>query len=435
MNDGPEAGVPGPETDGAEPPIEDPRATAFPAHRPLEGVLVVDLSRYLPGPMVGRLLADLGARVVKIEEPTVGDPSRQAPPLVGGRSSLSALLLAGHQSVALDLRKPGAQEVLGELLEEADVLVESYRPGVLAKWGFAPAELRRRHPGLVICSVTGWGQKGPHAHRAGHDLGYQAVAGSLAGGQGMPAVQVADMVGGWSGALAVTAALHRRQQTGDGCWIDQALLDAAGHANVTAWAAEADGGKAVGESLPLTGALPCYDLYETAEGGQVALAALEPRFWQKFCSAVGRRDLIPRQFSSQPEIRAQVAELMASKTRGEWATLFAEHDIPAEPVLSAAEARVHPQVEARNLLTKGPDKLLRLAYPALLDGERPRTEHPELADLGADTDDLVEGLGLAGVLVGRRRKRSGVGRRFSLRAWAVGRLADWLARRRNREQP
>lgn len=417
-----EAGPTTPTPAVGEPPFE------VPSHRPLAGVLVADLSRYLPGPLVTRLLGDLGARVIKIEEPTVGDPSRQAPPLVDGRSSLSALLLAGHRSVALDLRRENARRVLDELLEEADVMVESYRPGVLGRWGMAPLTLRERHPRLVICSVSGWGQRGPHAHRAGHDLGYQAVAGSLAGGQGMPAVQVADVVGAWSAALAVTAALFRRRKGGEGCWIDQALVDAAGHANATAWAVEAEGGKAVGEPLPLTGALPCYDLYETSDGGQVAMAALEPKFWQRFCQAVERKDLVRRQFSNDPAVRREVAELMASRSRGEWAALFAEHDVPAEPVLSAAEALVHPQVEARGMFSKGPDKLRRMAYPALIDGERPRSEDQALPGLGAHTAELVEALELDEMLESRSRRR-GIGRRFSLRAWAAVKMTAWLTRR------
>lgn len=400
-----------------------------PAHRPLEGVLVADLSRYLPGPLVTRLLADLGARVIKIEEPTVGDPSRQAPPLVGKRSSLSALLLGGHRSVALDLRREEARRVLEELLEEADVMVETFRPGVLGRWGMAPPALRQRHPRLVICSVSGWGQKGPHAHRAGHDLGYQAVAGSLAGGRGMPATQVADVVGAWSAALAIAAALFRRRKGGEGCWIDQALLDAAGHANITAWAAEAGGEKDVGEPLPLTGALPCYDLYPTSDGGQVAMAALEPRFWQRFCEAVGRKDLVRRQFSSDPAVRREVAELMASRSRGEWASVFAEHDLPAEPVLSAAEARVHPQVEARGMFSKAADDLRRLAYPALIDGERPQSVDQDVPTLGAHTDELVEALELEDLMESRKRRR-GIGRRFSLRAWAAVKITDWLSKRR-----
>ena len=283
-----------------------------PAHRPLDGLLVVDLSRYLPGPLVGRLLGDLGARVIKVEEPKLGDPSRQAPPFVDSRSSLATLLLAGHESLALDFKKPLARELLEELLMSADVLVESFRPGTLAKVGLGADELRDLYPTLVICSVTGWGQDGDYAWRAGHDLGYQAVAGTLAAGGGMPAVQVADVVGGWSAALAVVSALHRRGRTGHGCVIDQALLDAAGHAGITAWAAEADGAKKVAQPLMLTGAIPCYDLYRTKDDGSLALAALEPKFWRRFCLALERKDLVRGHLAADPSVRRQIAEVVAS---------------------------------------------------------------------------------------------------------------------------
>lgn len=394
-------------------------------------MVVLDLSRYLPGPLVSRLLADLGAQVVKVEEPRQGDPSRQAPPLVDDRSSLAALLLSGHRSIALDLKQATAQTVLGRLLEDADVLVESFRPGALARFGFDTESLRRRFPALVICSLTGWGQDGPYASRAGHDLTYQAAAGVLASGGAMPATQTADIVGAWSGALSVVAALYRRQQTGQGCAVDQSLYDAAGHAGITIWAAEADGPKAVGEPLMLSGALPCYDLYRTRDGGQLAMAALEPHFWQRFCQVVGRKEWRLQQFSSNPALRRQVAELIAERDRDDWTRLFAEHDLPIEAVLSPAEAMEHPQMAARGWLHRVPGEPLRLAYPACFDGRRPPVQET-MADLGEHTDEMLEELGLAAELSRRQRRRGGVGRRFSLKAWVTRRVTAWLARRRAR---
>ncbi|MEM8993881.1 MAG: CaiB/BaiF CoA-transferase family protein [Acidobacteriota bacterium] len=392
---------------------------------------VVDLSRYLPGPLVGRLLADLGARVIKVEEPKLGDPSRQAPPFVENRSSLATLLLAGHESVALDFKKPLAKELLEELLMSADVLVESFRPGTLEKVGLGAEELRSLFPSLIVCSVTGWGQDGDYAWRAGHDLGYQAIAGTLAAGGGMPAVQVADLVGGWSAALAVSSALHRRALTGHGCWIDQSLLDAAGHSALTAWAAEADGAKKVAEPLMLTGAIPCYDLYRTRDDGTLALAALEPKFWRRFCQHAGRKDLVLKQFSADPSVRRQVAELVATKTREEWAAFMTEYDIPAEPVLAPHEALEHPQVQVRELARRGDDGLLRLGYPAKFDGERPRGG-AELAAIGEHTDAVLKEFSLGGAIGSFTKRRGGVGQRFSFRRWA-GRVAGRIAAKRHRD--
>nr|XP_061799090.1 acetyl-CoA:oxalate CoA-transferase-like [Nerophis lumbriciformis] len=396
----------------------EPVAGSPPSERPLEGLLVVDLSRYLPGPLVTRLLADLGARVLKIEEPGLGDPSRQAPPAPDGQSSLATLLLAGHESVALDLGKAAARDVLDGLLESADVLVESFRPGKLATFGLAPSELRQRFPGLVICSVTGWGQQGPNAGRAGHDLGYQAVAGSLAAGSGMPAAQTADVVGAWSSANAILAALWRRQQTGAGSWIDSALLDAAGHANLTGLAAEAGAAKQVGDRLMLTGALPCYDLYRARDGRPVAIAALEARFWKTLCNAVGRRDLVRHRLNQDPEIKHKIADLIAGKSGEEWAQLFAEHDIPAELVLSPAEARQHPQVEARGMVEAGADGFDRLAYPALIDGTRPPAGGA-LPELGQHTRAVLEEFGLGFEGSAFKRRSQGVGRRSSFKRWVA----------------
>ena len=409
------------------PGLDDAGAGEIPPSRPLEGVLVVDLSRYLPGPLVGRLLGDLGARVLKVEEPKLGDPSRQAPPIVGDRSSLATLLLSGHESLALDLTKPAARDVLEDLLMSADVLVESYRPGKLAEFGLEPAELRKLFPPLVICSITGWGQDGDYARRAGHDLGYQALAGSLAAGGGMPAVPVADMVGGWSAALAVVSALLRRSRTGEGCWIDQALLDAAGHSALTAWSAEADGPKGVAEPLMLTGALPCYDLYRTRDDGTLALAVLEPHFWARFCKGLGRRDLVAKQFSRDPEVRRQVADLVYTKTREEWATYLTEHDIPAEPVLSLSEALDHPQVRQRGLVRTGEDGLPRLGYPAKIDGERPRSA-PAFPGLGEHTEAVMHELGAGSELSPLDRRRGGIGKRFSFRRWATRVATRWATR-------
>ena len=396
----------------------------------LDDLLVIDLSRYLPGPLVGRLLGDLGARVIKVEEPKLGDPSRHLP-TPGGRSSLAAMLLAGHESIALDLKKEAALRCLEELLITADVLIESFRPGTLERLGLAPAELRRRYPRLIICSMTGWGQDGPQAHRPGHDLTYQAIAGSLAGGISMPAAQTADVVGGWSAVTSVLAALHRRARDGQGCWIDQSLLDAAGHAAIMAWAAESDGPKRDGQPLMLTGAIPCYDLYPTKDGGRLALAALETKFWKRFCLAIGRRDLIPRQYESSGSVHRDIAEIVATRTREEWVEFLREQDIPADPVLTPAEAREHPQVRARGLLRTGDDELPRLGYPARFDDSRPAgpMEYPEL---GEHTKRVLREFGLESELPRVRRGASGIGRRFSLKRWMIARAGKAADKRRQK---
>jgi len=260
--------------------------------------------------------------------------------------------------------------------------------------------------------MSGWGQDGPYAARAGHDLTYQAVAGVLAPTAAMPAAPMADLIGAWSAVTSILAALLNRERRGEGSRIDASLLDAGVHANVIGWAVEAGGRKAVGERLPLTGALPCYNLYETADGRHLALAALEPHFWQRFCVAAGRKDLIRLQYHSSPRARRKVEELIRSRTLAEWMELAGREDVPAEPVLSAAEAQAHPQVLERGMLSKAADHLPRLAYPARFDGERPAPGGAVPA-LGEQTKAL-----LAELEVSRETAREvGVGRRFSFRRW------------------
>jgi alpha-methylacyl-CoA racemase len=378
---------------------------------PLSGLLVLDLSRHLPGPLTARLLADLGARVVKVEEPRTGDPVRASPPVREGVGALGAILLAGVESVALDLKSQAGREALEKLLARADVLIESFRPGTLARLGFPPAELRARHPRLVIGSLSGWGPTGPYAARAGHDLTYQAVAGTLAATASMPGVQTADLIGAWSLVTALLAALLERERTGEGKIVDVALLDAGLHANLTVWAAEAGGRKAVGERLPLTGALPCYNVYETADGRKLALGALEPHFWERFCRLAGRPDLLRRQYSQSARVHRTMRELFRGHTLSEWTKVLSREDIPVEPVLSAAEAREHPQVLERGVLATGPDRLPRLAFPARLDGERPAAGG-KVPELGEQTRAVLAEFGAAD-LAGS----PGVGRRFSFKRW------------------
>lgn len=368
--------------------------------------MVLDLSRHLPGPYASRILADLGARVVKVEEPERGDPVRHVEPRrLGGGGALAAMLLAGVESVALDLKKPAARAALDALLARADVLLESFRPGTLARLGLDPAALRAAHPRLVVCSLSGWGEEGPHARRAGHDLTYQAVAGALASvppGR-PPAVPVADLAGAWSAVAAILAALVARGRTGEGARIDAALLDGAAHANLMTWAAAADGGGAVGELQPLAGALPAYNVYATKDGGRLALGLLEPHLFERFLAVAGRPELASLQFRDDDRARRRLAALVASRTRAEWEALLASEDLPVEPVLSAAEARSHPQMAARGVVAQGPDNLPRLAFPARLDGTRPRAS-ARVPQVGEDTEALLAELGLQageGIGVGR----------------------------------
>jgi alpha-methylacyl-CoA racemase len=293
-------------------------------------------------------------------------------------------------------------------------MIESFRPGTLARFGLPPEELRQRFPRLVIGSISGWGTDGPYAARAGHDLTYQAIAGTLAPTGAMPGVQVADQVGAWSLVSSLLTALLDRERTGEGRHVEVSLLDAGLHANLTAWAAEAEGPKGVGERLPLTGAFPCYNLYATADGRRLALGALEPHFWERFCRAAGRPDLLRHAYSSSPRVRREMEALFRGRTASQWMALLGPLggvDVPVEPVLSAAEAKAHPQVLASGVLATGPDRLPRLAFPARFDGER-LAAGGAVPKLGEQTREVLAEAG-AKDLAGE----PGVGRRFSLKRW------------------
>ncbi len=384
--------------------------------KPLEGHLVVDLTRYLPGPWAAQTLAALGARVIKVEEPELGDPLRLAPPRVGDIGALGAPVLTGLESLALDLKKPAGQAVLERLLARADILLETFRPGVLEAFGFAPQKLRERFPALVICSLSGWGQTGPLASRTGHDLTYQAVAGSLAATAAVPSLPSADFMGSWSCVSSVLAALVERGRTGEGTWIDASLFDAALHANLVAWSAEVGGPQPVGEAHDLAGALPCYQVYRTADQGWVALALLEPKFWKRFCRALGRKDLMRLGLERSRDARRRVSEVMATRSREEWEAFFAEHDLPAAAVLSAAEASKHPQAVARGVVSFDSRGLPRVAFPARFDGERPASgDH--LPELGEHTEALLTELGVSPRDLPRWKARAGVGKRLGLKRW------------------
>jgi crotonobetainyl-CoA:carnitine CoA-transferase CaiB-like acyl-CoA transferase len=228
---------------------------------------------------------------------------------------------------------------------------------------------------------------------------------------------VADQVGAWSAVTGILAAVHERHRTGRGGHVDAALFDAGVHANLTAWAAEAGGRHEIGQALPLTGALSCYNVYKTADGHWLALAALEPHFWYRLCNAVGRLDLVRKQYSASARVRRKVEDLVRSRTRDGWMEILLREDIPAEPVLSAAEARRHPQTRERGLVSDGPDGLPRLGFPARLNGERPKAG-TAVPDLGQHTAAVLEEVGAPEAdFSARRRSAAGIGPRFSWKRW------------------
>jgi alpha-methylacyl-CoA racemase len=326
--------------------------------KPLEGVRVLDLSRLIPGPFGTLLLADLGAQVDKVEDPGAGDYLRHFPPQRGGASVAYQLLNRGKRSAVVDLKKPAGREALLRLLGRYDVLFEQFRPGVLDRLGLSHATLRERYPRLVICALTGYGQTGPLAARAGHDLNYLARAGVLGamgpadGPPQVPGFQMADVSGGMWCVIAILAALRRRDATGQGGVCDVAMSDGVlGFAAVSlAGALAGEGGVRGNETL--TGGIAPYNTYLAKDGAPMTLAALEPKFWATFCAGVGMPfDPLGLVVGPhQAELKKKVAEVFASRTRAEWAAFAEQHDCCVEPVLAPGELRDDANARARGLV-------------------------------------------------------------------------------------
>jgi len=299
----------------------------------LDGVRVLDLTQFLPGGYCTRLLADLGAEVTKVEASTRGDPIRSLP---NGEKYFEALH-HGKLVVQLALKtEPGRARLL-QLVETADVLLEGFRPGVMDRRQVGWSQLRAVNPRLIYCSITGYGSSGPLRDRAGHDLNYLARSGALSvmpradGVPMIPGLQIADVAGGMMAAIAVLGAVVERQRTGQGRRLDVSMTDVAKSWLVLERAAF-DAGFPM---LNLIGGFPCYHVYKAADG-LLTVGALEANFWRNFCEAIGREDLIARQ--ADPGAIAEVASVLAGKTRAEWMAIFGDRDVCVEPCLDLSEA-------------------------------------------------------------------------------------------------
>lgn len=329
---------------------------------PLEGVRILDLSRYLPGPFCTQILADFGAEVIKVEDPKGGDLGRSLTPCIEGESARFYTVNRNKKSISLDLRKEEGKAIFKKLVASADVVVDQFRPGVMAQMGLGYDQLREINERLIYCAITGYGLTGPLRDVAGHDLNYLSLAGvtGLTGTyQGPPAmsgVQIADIAGGTLYAvIAILLALASREKNGKGQLCDVAMLD--GSISLLAytlgewsgWGRLPERGNDV-----LTGGYACYNVYQTKDNQYVSLGAVEDKFWAEFCKRIGRTEYIKMQWDTaqQPEVMADVREIMRGKTRDEWVEFFASSDICFTPVLTLEEMCEQPQVVAREMILK-----------------------------------------------------------------------------------
>ena len=333
---------------------------------PLASLKVLDFTALLPGPFATMALADMGAAVVRVESPTRPDMVRFLPPYDGDTSAWHGVLNRNKRSLALDLKQPGAADAIRRLVSGGyDILIEQFRPGVMDRLGIGYDSLRAANPALIYCALTGYGQTGPLRDRAGHDNNYLALSGALSySGRretGPPplGVQVADIGGGALGALVgLLAAVVRRAATGEGQYVDVSMFDM-----MLAWQAHlishylVAGETPAPEGMALNGGR-VYDLYETADSRWLSVGSLEPKFWEGFCAAIGRPDLIAPGLSldeaSQARVKVEIRAAVAARPLAEWIEVFAPLDVCVEPVLTVPEALAQPHVAARGLIVDVP---------------------------------------------------------------------------------
>jgi crotonobetainyl-CoA:carnitine CoA-transferase CaiB-like acyl-CoA transferase len=375
----------------------------------LSGFKVLDLSRLLPGPFCSMLLADMGADVIKVEDPKQGDYIRWWPPLIGKNSGFHVVLNRNKQSLTLNLKLPEGKELFKRFVREADVLLEGFRPGVMTKLGLGYETLKIINPQLVYCSITGYGTEGQRAQKAGHDINYLALNGVLShsGREGQPSmtgVQIADLGGGaLLAAFSIVTALLARERLGVGQFIDVPMMDGALAWNCLRW------GKYLGDKqIPSPGddflnhGFACYNIYETRDGRHMSLGALEPQFWKAFCLAAKRPEWNqPNYFEPGPHQQAlqqEVASFFRQRTLTDWIDHFKGIDCCCEPIMNLAEVMEDPDMKTRQMVVEmmheswGAYRQLGIAPKFSLTPGTIKTHAPEL---GEHTSSILGELGVS----------------------------------------
>ncbi len=373
----------------------------------LEGIQVLDLSRLLPGPFCSMLLADLGADVIKVEDPRVGDYIRWWPPKIGKNSGFHVVLNRNKRSLSLNLKSPEGRDILLRLARDADVVLEGFRPGVMKKLGLDYATLKAVNPRIVFCSISGYGQEGPRSQKAGHDINYLALNGVLSyGGRSgrptIPGVQIADLGGGaLLAAFSILAALLARERLGKGQSIDISMTDGAMTWNCLRWGQFiADGRIPFAGDDFLNHGYACYNVYETGDGRFMALGALEPQFWKAFCQGMDRPDWNREDYFDpgphQAVLEAEIAAAFKQRTQAQWVEILSPFDCCCEPVRNLAEAMEDRELQARQMVVTlvheswGAYRQLGIAPKFSATPGDIRSHAPEL---GEHTEPILEALG------------------------------------------
>jgi len=328
---------------------------------PLTSIRVLDLTRLLPGPYCTMILADFGAEVIKVEQPIAGDYTRFFEPKIGEMSAFFHSLNRNKQSITLDLKAEEDRAAFLEMVDEADVVVESFRPGVMKKFGLDYNTLKKRNPSLIYCAITGYGQTGPYKDKPGHDINYISYAGLLdlmgerGGAPVVPATTIADIgAGAFPAAIGILMALVNRQETGEGQFVDIGMMD-----GVISWLQTvlpsflaAGIPPKRGEQM-LDGGNANYNVYETKDGRYLSVGAVEEKFWEEFCKAIGREDFIPFLYApihKQHQLKADIQKIIIEKSLAEWLDVFSQVEACVSPVNTLEEMVDDPHVIAREMI-------------------------------------------------------------------------------------
>ncbi|KGJ88666.1 CaiB/BaiF CoA transferase family protein [Colwellia psychrerythraea] len=373
----------------------------------LSNIKILDLSTLLPGPYASMVLADLGAKVLRVESPTRVDLVKEMSPQVGDSSAAHQYLNRSKQSIALDLKQPEAIEIIKALVQEYDVVLEQFRPGVMDRLGIGYEALKAVNPKIIYCAITGYGQTGPYKDRAGHDLNYLAIAGissyskRKAGSPTPQGIQIADVAGGsLHGVIGILAALHQRNRTGEGQMIDISMTDCAFALNAMSGAGALAGDEIPTAESQLLNGGTFYDYYQTSDSRYLSVGSLEPKFFRGMCQLLDLEHLLPlaNSTSAQQEIKDSFAQAFRQKTYLQWQTIFIELDLCVEPVLSLKEASEHPQIVAREMIVDVPHPKTgsqrQLASPIKFSGYQAEYLHAGGA-LGADGKLVLSKLGIS----------------------------------------
>ena len=365
---------------------------------------ILDFSGLLPGPFATMMLADLGANVLRVESPTRGDILREFPPLDGDYSAVHGHLHRSKKSIALDLKNPESVDLVKKLVHEFDIVLEQFRPGVMDKFGLGYHELKEINPGVIYCSITGYGQTGPYRDRPGHDNNYLSITGlnhysRRKNERPVPmGTQIADLAGGsLHSVIGILTAVIHRERTGEGQWIDISMTDCSFSLNAVHGSGYLVGDvKPEPESTLLNGAA-FYDYYETKDGRYFSVGSVEPQFRKLLCETIGLDHLLEISMSDDVkdihEFKEAIRDAFLSKTFSEWQTIFSEIQACVEPVLTFSEACEHPQIKARDMIVQVPKKdggyQKQIASPIKFSASQPQYKHigPKL---GADSKEILQ---------------------------------------------